>query len=915
MASILSSNLVKKKYKILVTHDNNYCLMPSYLYDTASGKLEAFSDETNFYLQNKGRSIVTQFAMLERQRKAGLQDNIRVLSLDLAQTVYPREENTFLLRTSKRENFSFPWKDSASERYNHVSSSQIDSVTKTFSVHDYLFSFWPMDSHNKNYSSAGDIVQQGELMFKSTYVEYVSSYNVLHARFGRFLTSPTTPDYSVSLQAGKGPFKNSYDDFCGDIKLIYKDYSILPEYNKSEKVRQTFLSGSSVFADDFNTLSLRGTSSYSSNDLFLEQFVHTDYVDSKEYIENNFADFEMSGIKISIDGVKKLLPYDGFYPQQRSLQLSTLFSQSFAPTSTLSGLDGTFRTATNYLFSRGLFNSIRAGIACDMPMYADGTRGLTSYTFDRVPFEALMQPNLYMSGGYQIIDKEQVEDDHSYILDSSVTLGQSDGVYEIAMNNFMAEITNFFLQNSKMSSIKSLPNEKWTFDFNKCSKFSMNIVLSKDSNFTNHDAVSYYGHPYNYYAAPYFGLKGLSGEDYWDVIDVEWYDYTIPPSASWDANRAVATITFDAGAWANSLTSVSSIPIPTMDDIKTYSTITYTNENLASLHPEIINAGSFMALSASIEMFKPSANKTWNIYSKWECPVHNFVGVTTYNSASVDGGTGMSPGDAHRGVWHQYSTNTVSGLNLSLEYAGTNDRTVGSLIDACGFEVETKRVGNLADRKDISEYVVVIPYIVDECQTEKYFKLPLDKFESEYELAERTDNDNSIKDLIRKSRKCVLPPRLDFVSFRDRANKKIYDEAGYSLSLPPFAMYIFEFSSVLTKQDLSNIWQGVSPSLTDTSEFQKIEIMHRIKDSEVLNPQNLSAFGGKLPNNVRYKVFKAKAKALSSYEQIVQKTIGEEVLPSKVLSYNWPYDYFSLVEMAKVDVELSFEEKIKPPGN
>ena len=910
MANTLN-NTAKKKYRLLITHDNNYCSMPSYLYNTSSNKLEAFSDDTNFFLKNKSQSIVSYLASLDRQKKAGLQDNVDVLSVSLSQTLFPREENTFLDGTVKRKSFSFPWRDEAESRYNQVSSSQIDSATISFqsSSPNNLFSYWGLDA----FGSYGARVTQGELMYKSTYGLYISSYNILHARFGRFLTSRTTPDNSVQRQAGKGPFPDSYDNFTQDIKLIYKDFSVLPEYNMSEKIRSTVTSGSSIYSDDFNVLSLKGTNSYSSNDLFLEQHVHSDNIDSKEYIENSFSNFNLKNIKISVNGVKKLLPYDGFYPQQRSLQLSTLFSQSFAPTTVLQGSYKTFRTATNHLFSRGLYNSIRAGVACDIPMFQSvSSRTTTGITYDRVPFEAVIEPNSYMSRGYKIYEYEPIEDSSptTTTINSTASLGQSDGIYEMAMNNFIAETPNFFLNNSKLSSLKSSPNDQWKFDFGKYSSFTMNVILSKDDNFTNHDAVSYYGYPYNYYAAPYFGLTGSGGQNYWDFTS--YYDESIPPSASWKSNRAIASITFDAVSWANSLTNVSTIVTPTFEDIKTYSTITYTNENLQSLEPSVISRGKFMPLSSSINFFEQgNSNKNvWNIFTKWECPVHNFVGVTTYNSGNIDGGTGNSAGDVHRGVWHQYSTNAVSGLNLSLEYSSSvaGTRTEGSLIDACGFEIEPKRVGNLADSKSIAEYVVVIPYIVDECQSEKYFKIPLDKFENEYAEADQTQNDNSIRDLIRKSRKCVLPPKLNFVHFRDSANKRIFDEGQYSSTLPPFAMYIFEFTSLLSKQDLSNIWQGVSPSLTDTSEFQKLEINHSISDSEVLNPQNLAAFGGKLPNNIRFKVFKAKSKALTSYNQLKQKTVGDEITPSRVLSYNWPYDYFSLVEMAKVDIDLSFED-------
>ena len=107
-----------------------------------------------------------------------------------------------------------------------------------------------------------------------------------------------------------------------------------------------------------------------------------------------------------------------------------------------------------------------------------------------------------------------------------------------------------------------------------------------------------------------------------------------------------------------------------------------------------------------------------------------------------------------------------------------------------------------------------------------------------------------------------------------------------------------------SRQDVSNIWQGVSPSLTDVSEFQNINVEHPIKDSEVLNPTNLSMYDNKLPENTRFKIFKVKTKGMSSYEELQKKTIGEKA--AHRMNFNWPYDFFSLVEMAKVDVELSF---------
>jgi len=913
MANTTKNNLVTKRYKLAITHDNNYCTMPSYLYNTSSGKLEAFSDDTNFRLKSTDDSLLSRIAELERQRNLGLQNSVNVLSVDMSQTVYPREENTFLSGTVKRSNYTFPWSDTLASRLNKVSSSQIDTATQVFYLSSgRLFSYWPMDSNDTNFfaSAATPSMQQGELMVKMNYVLY-QNYPFLHARFGRDLNKANTPNNSVQQQAGKGPFSDSYEKAIGDIRLIYKDYSILPEYTVSDKIREAVVSGTNVYADSFNTLSLKGTSSYSSNDLFLENYVNSDYIDSAQFIENNFVDYGLKKINITVNGVKKFIPYDGFYPQQRSLQLSTLFSQSIAPTTTLIGGDKTFRVVTNNLFSRGLFNSIRAGIACDIPMYTSGQLSLSGTVYDRVPFRALMNPNSYMRRGYSIINQEPEQDDtpSTTMLDMSASLGQSDLVYDLAANNFIAETTNFFLDNSKLTMIKSKPESDWNFDFGRYSKFSMNVVLSKDANFTNHDSVGYYGYPQNYYAPCYFGLSGSGATNYWNYAS--YTDINIPPTAAWSQNRALATITFDATSWSNSLTAISSTPKPTMNDIITYSTITFTNKNIEEFYPNMIVSGAFMPLSSSVELLDYSKKDgAWNIYTKWECPVHNFVGVTTFDSGSNDGGTGTTADDVHRGVWHQYTTNTRSGLNLFLEYtSSTGGSRDGSLISACGFETEPQRVGNLADRKNVTEYIAVIPYIVDECEIEKYFKIPLDIFEAQYKRANIVEDDNSIRDLIRKSRMCVLPPRLNFVAYRDNSNQEILDEGQYSDTLPPFAMYLFEFSSTLNRQDLSNIWQGVSPSLADTSEFQSISIKHDVKDTEVLSRFNLQNFGGKLPNNTRFKVFKVKARALTTYEQLIQKTKGERTDRSRQSSFNWPYDFFSLVEMAKVDVEMSYGDE------
>ena len=63
-------------------------------------------------------------------------------------------------------------------------------------------------------------------------------------------------------------------------------------------------------------------------------------------------------------------------------------------------------------------------------------------------------------------------------------------------------------------------------------------------------------------------------------------------------------------------------------------------------------------------------------------------------------------------------------------------------------------------------------------------------------------------------------------------------------------------------------------------------------------------------------VFKVKQRASYSYDNVILDTINSgDPRQETAYSYNWPYDFFSLVELAKIDVtaQLGGEIPIKPP--
>jgi len=167
-------------------------------------------------------------------------------------------------------------------------------------------------------------------------------------------------------------------------------------------------------------------------------------------------------------------------------------------------------------------------------------------------------------------------------------------------------------------------------------------------------------------------------------------------------------------------------------------------------------------------------------------------------------------------------------------------------------------------------------------------------------------------------------------------------------------MYIFEFKHVLDRQDLKDIWQNVMPKIAMTAEEDKQTITHDLGPLEFFGvieglPEEKTTPGSVLdaldlakellnksenppedileeaqiadyiiPYNVRWMVYKVKQKAETNFANVTIDNLDdqffgvnfgydiEEKRPN--YSYNWPYDFFSLVELAKMEVAV---EKVR----
>jgi len=276
------------------------------------------------------------------------------------------------------------------------------------------------------------------------------------------------------------------------------------------------------------------------------------------------------------------------------------------------------------------------------------------------------------------------------------------------------------------------------------------------------------------------------------------------------------------------------------------------------------------------------------------------------------------------------------------------------------------KLGRLASKKRVCEAVVAIPYYLeDECELRFFdmdpsslaesrnynsFKkqqfldaLRLSSNDQETELVEESYESfyenpgilaqENIAYQLRMMDKYVFPPQFDFIKNDD---------------VDPFVSYIFQFKAEIGQEDLSHLWQNLYPesgksiSVAQHSRVLQSEIDTDVEYiSSIVLPDVDNLFKGKgsiyknpelfLEKEVRWLVFKVKYRAESDYVNVIKDSIsknredildlsGAQELGGKTVqstirrdreifskySYNWPYDFFSIIEMIKIDSKVDY---------
>ena len=861
----------------------------------------------------------------------------------------------------------------------------------------------------------------------------------------RFSASVGDTFWEATSSLGAKPFYDSYDEYAEEGFRKLKDGTILPEFRISEKIDNYVSAGTSINYFDYNPkhffnkedtgdnlkiktglLSLTGSSVTDSNtdvNFFLQRYTFSDFhkyfkLVKEDYNVPSLLDTK-SGMpianvpthKLVCNAILKFLPYDGFYPSERCVQLGELFSSSVEgvpgfPGHAITGDDGNFRTIMQPYFAPGiLFNSIKSGIAVDYPIFNDAdsftsTGSLVwgtciSGNFDkRLNIDNLLNPDRKT-----IIDAEV---DLDLALDSTGSIKTVSSKHTFAVSNFLAETMNTFVGRDNYSSIVSEPfDSSETIEVGKTGEYTMDIILRNSTNIVSEvdfatAKVQMYGYQvgfpsltsslqvntssitmYNRAITGYNIDPFLYGSSFGPPVhsgEISAYDVALSSELQYGtASGNPHGTSFDPytpsyyNGYSKVILSINLVENTPYELEQIITNLTYSYDRLRTFSYALpagsqANAGAAarettayrhaMQLSASLFLGDEKANNiiyerpfgdapgpgagleevgTLQVISfkpRWECPILDFSGTNPTLS--------FVSGNVAKGMWHQHGEIPIEkGVSLELQHNSGYDLAA----DVLNINKNQQTyIGKLNDASTFSEAIIAIPFKYNESlNITEFYKVnndavrhtinnlywnekdkldplaPVRTYKEIQKSSPAAYADESLYNLIQMMRKYVIPPHLDWAHNRDWMTNNM-------ASVKPFTMFMIEYGINLDQKDIQNIWQNIEPTFARKALYVKSESNLHLLPVDINNAKtpyfNQDPFA---EDNTRWAIFKVKKRAKTNYNAVVGKTFvsGQETLEYKrkdlktktgefLYSYNWPYDFFSLIELAKIDSITTF---------
>lgn|GEM_PF-6738393 len=860
-------------------------------------------------------------------------------SLIYKEGVWPREVNALRNTTRTRKKYISPfWKDSRDARTTTTKVNSCGIATAS--------SIWPLDADsdwtigtataetgNLTYNFASGT--RGELLtfdgspaYAATRLQYVTNIGAIKD-WDIYTTMPLRlPSLEIADNPSRNPYHNNERDFERNTKLAGQGMSVIPEFSFSKILDNPEIDpaqgiGNSVLKD-LIVFTLTGSFNIAFSDLasttkgpeFLGSYLLTDPV---QFAPSDYG--PTSQVSLTFRALKKFKPYDGFYPAERVLQLSSMLSSSIKDIVTLAGPQRTARTMIQPFTSPGiLLNSIKSGIAVDYPLVTSSvvaynaalapTSGslfgthLIEYSatlnggtgLRRLPFEALRDPIPYLfplgSTGWH--DNSAGPE---YLTNSTASITQAKVehrtiLYTKAIDNFETEVEYMNLEGGG-AEILFPAERKWnSFEVNETYKGRISLM---SNDFLSCGNVGGYGP--NFLYTNIGGLREIFNPFVPSFVEAA---RKLDESSAYSVENNHVELTFIPSSSKPTVHDVLGTSTRTFKDWRTLDAIG-TVTALADVQRDL------MAITASLNIDEivvdpgtqvtddnrittvddaQTSDKIWRIRPKWQTPAINFVNVLRDLQAAGASGDLLELHKNQTSIWTTAgevpSKNTSNGVFMILDEPNDGSK---SLWDAIGIprEDRRKRIGEVRESFEIKEAVVAVPMRIDPVTQDILF----------FNLCE----DHHLYEQTREALgEFLFPPRFDFAR---------------NPQFSPVVMHVFEFSTELSEVDLCAIWQNTNVNLGRDDNFE-------IKEKTIVD---LTTFDDmEFTDEIRWMIFKVKQRAIVNKRSITE--FGQEVgqdLTSKY-SYNWPYDYFSLIELGELEISLKFGEdtrttKMKPLQN
>ena len=763
--------------------------------------------------------------------------------------------------------------------------------------------------------------------------------------------------WEVGNQSDKEQAYDSYDLFREDFRGTGKDYSIVPAFRITNHMKRYLeLHNGNFLADNQNWLELEGaalntTSSAQPN--FFKTYSNTDFMKYFDVVkqEHSTAGYNPTNFTLRCDAIIKFFPYDGFYPVDRSLHLVSLAQESYGERINFKdpnaeqvafGHQVNIRTFLAPFFAPGvLFNSIKAGIAVDHPIMTSSfashvaafdinnewtaSHSISSSFGARMPFELLVSPESHLAG-HTIVDYEVHP---SASINSTASWdGQGTPLYKLAMNNFLAEVPRFFLKGRGVTSVISAKDDnKKYFKAEEGVEYRMRVVLRNGrisrrahllSNAPRDNSggqlISLTGAFFTQPATQMYSRRSAFGPPvHADYIKFnESYEPFTPPYMDGYADVEYSFTPEESRYYfideivSQASSSYFRVGEQYFGNGEAPSSVAAKNQMHVSASLNLLDIArtkkaTFDPVTGEAVLIEDDANapSVAIIQPKWETPILDFTNVDITMPK-------FGSGSVAQGMWHQYGALPQHHEGVFMEIQDLTDGEInnkaltGSLADLMGFSKDPIRLGEVLEEKTVREAVVAIPFV--ERGTKKHFfnispRQIIDaKKAIKLNKASEGTAGQSIVSMMQKMGRYVFPPKFDFIT---------------NETVSPVVMYIFEFEHTLTRRDLLDIWQNVSPEIGRKFQTKSAVVNHDLSENELM--------GGTFEDTLRWMVFKVKQKAADNYYDMLANSAKQEGFTFDLqkgitkdknqfkYSYNWPYDFFSLVELIKLDAEVVIE--------